>query len=272
MPSFDSKTNLANMRVRDLRRLLSKFGMSQYDTSKILDKSELIKMAISYMEVEKRNEIARNRSHIILLCLSVVVIISLAIYFRKYLKYWYRSARSFFKSSSYQLRIKLKLIKLLIKHRLPFATLSMITTLMLDILMPAIQVSTLASWIIPSNSSLRKYFIPTLPVVIGPQMLSGNGFSSTSSSGLNIGPMITLYICSWCKHQLQEYSSKHLQLSIERHNNQRFYSTLNGYDENLEVDTTVTFQSHQNDEAMFTPGDLYLHSDEYSTDSHSKTS
>jgi hypothetical protein len=227
--------NIDSMRARDLRKLLYKLGHDRNELKKVIDKTELRKLAresLSEQEVEEAAKEFRSKAWkaaMIAGGLGVIYIMYAPVLAILYgLKDWFRG-------QSYQTTLRMKLIRKSIEHRYLLATLALILATVIDIMQPTAHFSIMLSWMIPHNSKWRRFLLPmpnfpiTLNSVLGLRSAGGAAPAATNSKGLsgsaggisgwshnmgeyglNVAPMVMMWIAGWLKKVLEEYGASKL--------------------------------------------------------------
>lgn len=188
------------MRTRDLKRYLLKLGAESLEIDKLLLREELIALAIqlSFTEqMDRYNEYQIRVAYYLTIFLGVLVF-AFAI---KDIFYTFMTGfLSFFGSEIFQVQLKLKTVGLCIKKGRFLALAGLILSVICDCIINWVQLSILASWVLPNQSFLRKFMINTLSLPMSPHQLLGIG---ESNFALDMGPMITLAALRWLSRQFE---------------------------------------------------------------------
>lgn len=247
LPSVEE---LANMRVRDLRKILFKMGVSQAEVSKLIDKNDLVAMTTQYL---KNNKIETQEQIVFssyLWFLAGVTFACLLIFNRSLFS-------SYFNVIVQNIKVNFKLLKILWKHRLLLSILQVIVIFLLDYTIPYMQLTILLSWVLPHDNILRRFFIPSIPIKINPQTFMSNKFDVSSGYGLDLGPTFTLFALNWIRNTLQKYVSSSLQESIQRRRAERIVFNESFNSEDYDADDQVI----QRDSSSLNVQDLRIHDD-----------
>ena len=197
----------SRMRVRDLKRYLLSIGISETEISQHLDKTELIKLATIHTN--------NNSSGVPIECLVLLMVaIGLCMYHsRKYMIDILNCVLDGVNSYLYPIRLKLPSIRYSWRKRQFIALLCLVISIVLDLFEIYVSMSTIASWIIPYGSKLRMYLAPTLPCTLSPNMLGKTRSQRDSfilSSGVNVGPMLTIWISRYVRKWLESKAAESL--------------------------------------------------------------
>jgi hypothetical protein len=207
--------NLYAMRGKNLKRLLLKLGAEHSVTSKLLDKKELIALAISLITEE---EATKSNAYKVKVAYYVTIFLGLVLFIfviKDFLIAFVEGVTSFFAAELFLFKTKCRTMKMAVKHGkiigkgisvficefmlvlmsscllgLDKGLLGLLLSLACDLLVNAIQLSIVGSWVIPRSSFLRRYLISTFSLPMSPQQMLGFG---SSSFALDVGPMITLW-------------------------------------------------------------------------------
>ena len=164
---YRARAGLDGMRTRELRSLLLKrLGADQEDVARMLDKNDLRSLAVSLID----EELSQRGSAVMtervwkwtLLALGVGLILVL----RLPLLALMQGFAEYLMGVRYQINSKFGLVRLSIKHRLPVVALSLVAAALLELVGPLMQISVVASWVLPSHSSLRRFLFPSLSVPV----------------------------------------------------------------------------------------------------------
>jgi hypothetical protein len=186
-PNYD---RLLKMRVRDLKLHLLKLGASESEVARRLDKLELVELALFYIEKDESREVYN-----FFFSLFGVVIVIYVIW--ELIKYFHVSQLilAYFRPALH----KLPSLRYSLKKKLPLAILFLLLSILFDIYEIYVQISILLSWILPSQNVLSQFLAPTLSFPVSLPGRDGSAFNT----GLNIGPMITIWISNFIKSRLE---------------------------------------------------------------------
>jgi hypothetical protein len=231
-------TDIENMRARDLRRFLIKFGFDEKEVSTILDKSELKKLAQEalWSKQHEAETIAFNKKafYWTIAALGIVLIFILWEPLKEILRFF----RTSLSSAVYQIKSKFKLLRVCLENYLFLGALGFALAMIIEIIEPLMQISVIASWILPSGSPFRRFLFPwpnlplSLDTVVG--LATGGtkgavqGMSTTKSAlgnfgsfGVNLGPMVTIWACTWAKNRLENFGASFLMGYADEKNRRR---------------------------------------------------
>jgi hypothetical protein len=211
-----------NMRSRELRKHLLKWGHSRDELSKILDRKELRTLAEDfYSQKQKFDDEAAFKAKGVQVSIICIVIACILVFWEPLL-----GVLSHFRSSIdgfiYQIKERLQLVKMCISNRYPVAALSLIAATGLEFIQPCIHLSVLAGWIIPTGSVWRRFLIPMPNFSLTMNHLLGdaNPGSTPSQSrsrlddlgnmGINVAPMVLLWVSNYLKHKLEDFGASRL--------------------------------------------------------------
>jgi hypothetical protein len=211
-----------NMRSRELRKHLLKWGHSRDELSKILDRKELRTLAEDfYSQKQKFDDEAAFKAKGIQVSIVCIVIACILVFWEPLL-----GVLSHFRSSIdgfiYQIKERLRLVKMSISNRYPVAALSLIAATGLEIIQPCIHLSILAGWIIPAESVWRRFLIPmpnfslTMNHLLGAANPGSTPTQSRSrlddlgNMGINVAPMVLLWVSNYLKHKLEDFGASRL--------------------------------------------------------------
>ena len=218
-------TNFDNMRSRELRKHLLKLGHDRDELSKILDRKELKVLAEEFYNQKKQyDDDAAFRARGVQFSIGCIVVASIFIFWGP-ISSVLSSFQSWVDGFVYQIKERFRLISMSIVNRFPLAAVCLMLAVLLDVLQPLIQLSILASWIIPTASPLRRFLIPmpNFPITIDHFLGKKEGRSSKASSsigdiggmGVNVAPMVLMYISSYLKHRLEDFGASRLIFVVE---------------------------------------------------------
>lgn len=213
-----------NMRSRELRKHLLKWGHSRDELSKILDRKELRTLAEDfYSQKQKFDDEAAFKAKGVQFSIVCIIIACILVFWEPLL-----GVLSHFRSSIdgfiYQIKERLRLVSMSISNRFPVAALSLIAATGLEIIQPCIHLSILAGWIIPTGSVWRRFLIPmpnfsvTMNHLLGATKPGSSPSPSQSRSrlddlgnmGINLAPMVLLWVSNYLKHKLEDFGASRL--------------------------------------------------------------
>ena len=190
-----------SMRTRQLRSFLVKLGADRQETEKLMLREELESLAYQLVldgDREKFNSYKIRIAYYVTIFIGVLVF-SFAV--KDLFFGLIQGVLQFFAGELYQVRLKLKTMRMAVKNFRVVAIISLLLSVLCDTLVNWIQISILASWILPRNNFLRRYLIQTFSLPMSPAQLLGVG---SSAFALDMGPMITLWGLRWLSKQFEE--------------------------------------------------------------------
>lgn len=203
---FDS---LNDMRSRELKNfLVQKINIDAKVVNQIFDRNELIQLALSSEKNHNINYLYRNEFSIIFCRLLLFIIFG-------YITYKCRHVINEilldpFTSCYYRIVLKVGWMKKCIKKKFIIAFLAFLLSCLIDIYSPLIQLRILCSWITPSNSIIRTLmnrYVQILSLPVNPSLVMTNkNLSSFVNYGIDLGPVITLYLLKFTKHKLEDFA------------------------------------------------------------------
>lgn len=213
------------MRSRDLRKHLLKLGYDRDELSKVLDRKELKVIAEEFYSQKKQyDDDAAYRARGVQFSVGCIVVASIFIFWEP-ISSLLSGLKSWFDGFIYQIKERLRLISMSIVNRFPLAAVCLMLAVVLDISVPLIQLSILASWIIPAASPFRRFLIPmpNFPITINHFVGKKDGRSTKASSsigdigdmGVNVAPMVLMWISSYFKHRLEDFGASRLISVVE---------------------------------------------------------
>ena len=231
--------DLPSLKIKELKKVLREYGVSRDEYKGLLDKTDLVALARSLIEDEalsSANALFRHRAYRI----TVIALICTVMYIAKDpLASLASGLMNHLLALQYNTTQKLGLIKISYKKMQYLGAISLVLTIILDVLQLWMQVSAMASWVLPSDfTTLRSLlfpFHPSLPVSTD-MLMNGKLNKSFGGFGVNIGPMISMTVCGYLKNWLQEYGASRIQkivLEKERKREKKRVANMNrenGYD------------------------------------------
>ena len=206
-----------NMRSRELRKNLLKWGHSSSELKLILDRKELKRLAIEFhREKRKYDDDATFRAKGVKFSIGCIIIAFILVFWEP-INALLSSLRGWVDGFIYQLKERMRLINMSITNRIPIATLSFGLAIVIEVFIPLLQLSICASWIIPVGSPLRKFLLPMPSLSLTMNHFLGGGQQKSPSStfdigsmGINVAPMIIMWICNQAKLKLEEFGASKL--------------------------------------------------------------
>ena len=200
-PDFDQ------MRVRELKKfLIDNFGVPASSIAKILDKKELKDIANAH--IQGINDIKYQQQRWIIGKAMVTVVLGMLVLWQTR-SYW----SGYVNEQLYGYKQQFGMLKVAARNRLYLATIAMFFAILFDAYYNAIQLQIMLGWASIVGLNLVPYRLPTLSLpmspsqVMGRQASKGGALASVINGGLDIGPMISLWIISFCRRHLQEYAA-----------------------------------------------------------------
>ena len=215
---FDFK----NMRSRELRKHLLSLGHNRDDLNKIVDRKELKLLAEEfYRQKQKYDSETDYKEKGVKFSIACILIATILFFWDK-ITAFLASFRPLFDGYVYQIKERLRLVSLSLTNRLHFAAASFILAAALEFILPLLQLSVLAGWVIPNGSPLRRFLIrmPSMPLTLNHFLGSGRRSSKSSDAssriadigdiGINVAPMILMWILNYAKLKLEEIGASRL--------------------------------------------------------------
>lgn len=189
-----------NMRAEHLRKFLVKVGFEPKLVEKTLDRVDLKSMAISYLEEQVKKEadaifwaIAWKSA------LAGVVLTLVIVYFSTICKI-FRELFEKLKSHNYRVIQNYSMFKMSLESGAKQASIWLAFATALEVIASYMQLCVFLGWVLSYESPVRLWFIPMLSIPANTNMLRGGGFNAQQHSngfGLNLGPMLTMYLTHW---------------------------------------------------------------------------
>jgi len=211
-----SISEISSLRVREIKRLLAiDHGYSASEISKMIDKRELINtLAFEehkiYLKFQQKRKRERYQIGIIVSLIAVVVVMCWPLF------------RNLWVTFCVNIEVYVDRKKYEISRCLQFRSIKgcigMFVLIILDLLNFWLLLSVTSSWIIPSNSSYRRFFFPTPYVPIQPlSLLSAMNQNKTQSSlqnyGVNVGPMFITFMLRFLRSRVESWIGRVLSYS-----------------------------------------------------------
>jgi hypothetical protein len=219
--------DLDSLRAKDLKKyLINDLGYAREQIDKILDKKELRLIAEAAIQSTQEFEATigkvgfdRSYSNWALVKVGVTAVLGVIVL------YQIREPILDFlgeKKTSYVQRWKM--FKITFKRWLILPSICILITVLLDVYQVLIQLQILLGWGRLVGLRFDEYIVrvPVLSMSLSPSQLVGtqrgdDQVSSFINSGLNVGPMITMWMIGYVKHRFEEFSSKYvLQIVQEK--------------------------------------------------------
>ncbi len=190
-----------SMRTRQLRSFLVKLGADRLEIDKLMLREELEGLA-HQLVLDENQEKVNNYQIRVAYYVTILLGILVFVFAVKNLLFGFlQGIIQFFSGEIYQIRLKLKTMRMAVKNFRVVAIMGLLLSVLCDGLVNWIQMSILASWILPRHSFLRNYMIQTFSLPMSPAQLLGTG---SSAFALDMGPMLTLWGLRWLSKQFEE--------------------------------------------------------------------
>lgn len=222
------------MRARELRNLLVQgFGVQVEDVAKIIDREELRELALRLQregQWQQYTELLWKHGPIILLCLLGI---GTVLFFREAIEEAAvavgRYVTALLLPDRYRVSQKWRLVDHSWRRARVTAVAALLLSLQLEFASTYIQICTMLGWILPRDSPLRHFLLPTLSVPVNTGVLlrgiSQQVGSSSSISGANfnldVGPMLTVMLIGWIVRRLDEFAAAQSIDEVRERNERR---------------------------------------------------
>ena len=194
------------LRSKDLKKILFDLGFGRDEVRRLIDKNDLIDLILATFQSRQISRAAEANWHILLKTSFIGLIVILAVVFHRQLLTALVAASHYVWGEHWMFQEKFRLIRKSAKHQLFLASFSLLLSCLIDGIIPLINLSTLLSWFVPSDSIIRKYLFPSPYIPLSPSSVLGVG----STVGLNIGPMLMLWVFKILKTRLENYAAESL--------------------------------------------------------------
>lgn len=211
-----------SMRSRELRKHLLSLGHDRDELSKIMDRQELKLLAEEfYRKKQKYDDDAAYKEKGVKFSIACIIIASILFFWEK-ITAFLSSFRPLFDGYVYQIQERLRLVSVSLTSRLHIAAISFILAAALEFILPILQLSVLAGWVIPSGSPFRRFLIsmPSMPITLNHFLGTKKRSSSSSDAsarigdigdiGINVAPMILMWVLNYVKQKLEEIGASRL--------------------------------------------------------------
>mmetsp|Transcript_26804 Transcript_26804/g.25668 ORF Transcript_26804/g.25668 Transcript_26804/m.25668 type:complete len:382 (-) Transcript_26804:239-1384(-) len=261
---FINSIDLKSMRSRELRKNLLKWGYDKRDLDVILDKSELRSLAETfYREKQQYDDNTAYNAKGVQFSIICIVIAGI-VFFSEPLVSGLLSLVSGLKSGvdgfTYQIKERFRMISMSVVNRFPLAASTLVLATLIEVILPIIQTSIMASWVIPTGSPFRRYLFPMPNFAITVNDLMGHKeqprrSQENSSSipdfggmGLNIAPMVVIWVCNYLKNRLENFGcSKLISIVNAKHKRKEERDALRKFRSNLNSETDIVFMDTVDD-------------------------
>ena len=190
-----------SMRTRQLRSFLVKLGADRLEIDKLMLREELEGLAHQLVQDENQEKVNNYQIRVAYYVTIFLGVLVLAYVLKNLFFGILEGILQFFSGELYQIRLKLKTMKMAVKNFRVVAIMGLLLSVLCDGLVNWIQISILASWVLPRHSFLRNYLIQTFSLPMSPAQLLGAG---SSAFALDMGPMLTLWGLRWLSKQFEE--------------------------------------------------------------------
>ena len=201
-----SEEELLKLRARDLKSILYTLGFARDEVSRHIDKKELVGMILSSLHAQQATQAADLSRQFIFKTSLFAILVIMVVFFHKHLLAALTFAMRYLWGEHWMFAEKFRLIRKCFRSRLPLACLCLLLSCLIDAVIPLINLSTLLSWFISSDSALRSFLFPSPYIPLSPSTVLGRG----SSTGINIGPMLTLWVLKSMKSKLENVAAEGL--------------------------------------------------------------
>ena len=234
---FDS---INDMRTRELKNfLIQKDNFDPKLVNHILDRNELIQLALS--SKKKYNNANYYHDDEFAIIISRILLFILL----GYVTYKCRHIINDilldpFTSCYYRIMLKIAGMRKCIKKCFMLSFFAFFVSCIIDIYDPLIQLRILFSWVVPSDNFVRMFLnhhVKILSLPVNPSLVMTNKkLSSFINYGIDLGPVITLYILKFIKNKLEDFAcSALLKYREEKRKRKRkaneSYVTINSSDD-----------------------------------------
>jgi len=212
--------DLEEMRARELRNfLIQTLGIERSKVLKILDRKELKELAKN--ELTKRIILTQRDSFLLNIAkyAGFLGVIFLLVIFRVSIISFLFNVMDFIKGIyGFRFQRKVNMMKICWEHFLFFPGFVLTLGIITEIFDFWIHLSVFLGWILPRTSRLRDFFAPMLYVPLStPTNMWGKAdghHNSDHQLGLNVGPMVTLWLTRWLSNKLEDFGA----VRILKHN------------------------------------------------------
>ncbi len=243
---FDS---LNDMRTRELKNFLIQKNNFDYKlVNQIFDRDELIQLALS-SEKNYSNSNYYHSEEFAIIISRILLFILLG-----YVTYKCRHIINDilldpFTSCYYRIMLKVGWMRKCIKKYFMLSFLAFFVSCIIEIYGPLIQLRILFSWIVPTDNYVRIFlnqYVKILSLSVNPSLVVKNKkLSSFMNYGIDLGPVITLYLLKFVKNKLEDFACgallKYREEKRKRKANKSYViinssDDLNFDDENFKLD------------------------------------
>jgi hypothetical protein len=199
-----SREDYLLMRFRDLKRQLLLLGASEDEIQRRLDKQELVDLAIFYQEIQQikpENEGSDYDLFQIIQWIGGIILFVILFYALSNFDVILLTLQQWGQEYFYHIQQKFPALRYAYRKFLIFPIIFLLISILLDLYIAQIQISVILRWFITSDSI---FLAKTIYFPLQAPMMSSIGLSS----GLNIGPMITTWLCQKIKQWLEIKSAE----------------------------------------------------------------
>lgn len=204
--------DIADLRARDLKKLLRKMGVMDREIAPVLDKGELQNWALRLMQ-EERAQAAMAVWHQRATKATVMVALLTILFLAKApLGSLLEGFAAHIMGQFNGLMRQWEMVRVAVKQQEKVAAVLLAAAIIIDVLQQWMQASTLMTWVIPAESAARILLFPyffSLPISTdmlpkGNMLRKIGGGENGGSYGMNMAPMVCVAVAGWLKRELQE--------------------------------------------------------------------
>lgn len=202
---WESSIQLDKYRSSELRNILiQKLHVPANDVNKLIDMNELRKSSLDIIDGIKASDCPiltlPSISPTLIAYFFAIFIASFLLLSNRRIQKWFVSLDQV----PYSFRVKYKVMSRGLRKRRFYVAGLAFLALAMDVAIKYIQISVIASFIIPYSWRIRQYlfFGPSLPITTS--MFAPGGGNSSSSYGLNLGPMVMIFLLGKLISYLEE--------------------------------------------------------------------
>lgn len=223
MEKFLFENDIDSMRARELRNLLvQKLGVDPDLISRIIDRNELKEMVTAIFHDRVQQKAQAEFTHNMLIATAVVGALTVIYLCRNMIARFVMSIYSMLGENSYKSAKKAKLMMFNARRGKYLGALALGVSLLLEIAIMQMQISTLLSWFVARDHPVRRYMLPMLsfPVSANTLIKAGTGGkrglpsnpqgslgAAVSNFSLDVGPMLTIAALNFIVGKLDEYAA-----------------------------------------------------------------
>jgi hypothetical protein len=151
--------DIENMRTRDLKRFLTKNGADEAELGSIFLKRELKDMALEVLFSKRREEGYASRTRLQMYILTGVAGLLILFMARGLLEPITYQLRNWLEGYRYRIAISTRMVRSATKHKKYASATCLLLAVFLDALSLVMNMSILASWIVPQDWTLRRLLV-----------------------------------------------------------------------------------------------------------------